>query len=218
MADKAAPNHDQEPRASMPAETQPEAEGPPAPASSEETAAQETAAVESSHPEEKAEGTMREIESLKQELEKAREQAQEYLEGWQRSLAEFDNYRKRVAQQEEATRQRLKAEVLKPFLDVLDDIDLALANRPSIEDPSTKWAEWATGVELIFQKLQNALYSQGLEPIEPQVGDPFDPFEHEAVAAEPSDEVESNHILEVLRKGYRVGQVLLRPALVKVAQ
>ncbi len=211
---KQTSSNGQEPRAPMPEETQPKAEAPPTetpPPEQDATPTPSTATNTEDEP-------MNDLETLKQELEQTRKQAQEYLEGWQRSLAEFDNYRKRVAQQEEATRQRLKAEVLKPLLDVLDDLDLALANQPAPDAPSSTWAEWAAGVALIFQKLQNILYSQGLEPIEPQVGDPFDPFEHEVVAAEPSDEVESNHILEVLRKGYRVGSTLLRPALVRVAQ
>ncbi|NPA06828.1 MAG: nucleotide exchange factor GrpE [Chloroflexi bacterium] len=211
---KQTPSNGQEPRAPMPEDTQPQAEAPPTETPPPEPGAASSQPTETTREDE----PMNDLETLKQELEQTRKQAQEYLEGWQRSLAEFDNYRKRVAQQEEATRLRLKAEVFKPLLDVLDDLDLALANQPDPDAPSSTWAEWAAGVALIFQKLQNILYSQGLEPIEPKVGDPFDPFEHEAVAAEPSDEVESNHILEVLRKGYRVGSIVLRPALVRVAQ
>ncbi len=153
-------------------------------------------------------------QTLQQALAEAQAKAEEYLAGWQRERAEFANYRQRVEQQAAQTRDRVRGDVLKGLLDILDDLDLALQNRPTEGEA----AAWAEGIVLIAQKIRNFLQQQGLETIEPQPGDPFDPYLHEAIAAEPSDEVASGHIIEVLRKGYRVGDRVLRPALVRVAQ
>ncbi len=160
--------------------------------------------------------TQAEVEALKQQLEEAKAQAQEYLAGWQRTMAEFDNYRKRVAAQEEQTRQRIRAEVLKTLLEIADDMERAL------EDPNRprrgKAREWAQGIELIYDKIRHLLQMQGVEPIPAEPGQPFDPFWHEAVGFVEDSPYEEGHIAEVVRKGYRVGDLVIRPALVKVAR
>ncbi len=160
--------------------------------------------------------TQAEVEALKQQLEEAKAQAQEYLAGWQRTMAEFDNYRKRVAAQEEQTRQRIRAEVLKTLLEIVDDLERAL------EDPNRprrgKAREWAQGIELIYDKIRHLLQMQGVEPIPAEPGQPFDPFWHEAVGFVEDSPYEEGHIAEVVRKGYRVGDLVIRPALVKVAR
>ncbi|NPA31841.1 MAG: nucleotide exchange factor GrpE [Chloroflexi bacterium] len=153
-------------------------------------------------------------QTLQRALAEAQAKAEEYLAGWQRERAEFANYRQRVEQQAAQTRDRVRGDVLKGLIDILDDLDLALQNRPTEGEA----AAWAEGIVLIAQKIRTFLQQQGLEVIDPQPGDPFDPYLHEAIAVEPSDEVESGHIVSVLRKGYRVGDRVLRPALVRVAQ
>ncbi len=153
-------------------------------------------------------------QALQQALAEAQAKAEEYLAGWQRERAEFANYRQRVEQQAAQTRDRVRGDVLKGLLEILDDLDLALQNRPTEGEA----AAWAEGIALIAQKMRHFMQQQGLEVIEPQPGDPFDPFLHEVIAAEPSDTVPREHILEVVRKGYRVGDQVLRPALVRVAQ
>ncbi len=152
-------------------------------------------------------------EALQQALAEAQAKAEEYLAGWKRERAEFVNYRQRVERQAAQTRDRVRSEVLKGLVDILDDLDLALQNRPTEGEA----AAWADGIALIAQKIRTFLRQQGLEPIEPQVGDPFDPYQHEGVDTVASDEVESGHIVEVVRKGYRVGERVLRPAKVRVA-
>lgn len=159
-----------------------------------------------------------EVEALKQELEATRAKAQEYLDSWKRTLAEFDNYRKRVAQQEEATRQRLRADVFKELLEIVDDLERALRdpNRPK----RGKGHEWAEGIELIYRKIRGVLARHGVEEIPAAPGQPFDPYWHEVIGTVDADEagVEEGHIVEVVRKGYRVGDLVIRPALVKVAR
>jgi len=153
-------------------------------------------------------------QTLQRALAEAQAKAEEYLAGWQRERAEFANYRQRVEQQTAQTRDRVRGDVLKGLLDILDDLDLALQNRPTEGEA----AAWAEGIVLIAQKIRTFLQQQGLEIIDPQPGDPFDPYLHEAIAVEPHDEIESGHIVGVVRKGYRVGDQVLRPALVRVAQ
>ncbi len=154
------------------------------------------------------------IATLSEELASARAQAQEYLDGWTRERAAFANYKRRVEEERERQRQQLLAEVVKDFLEVLDDLELALKNRPQGEEG----AAWAEGIELIYRKLRSRLEARGVEQVPAEPGQPFDPQYHEAISHEPVDGHESGHIIEVVRPGYRVGEVIIRPALVRVAQ
>ena len=157
-----------------------------------------------------------EVIALQRQLEEARAQAQEYLAGWQRTMAEFDNYRKRVAAQEEQTRRRIQADVFQTLLEIIDDLERALEhpNRPK----RGKSGEWADGIELIYQKIKHLLELHGVEEIPAEPGQIFDPFLHEAIGFVDDSPYEEGHIVEVVRKGYRVGDLVVRPALVKVAR
>ncbi len=154
------------------------------------------------------------LEALKKELEEARAQAQEYLEGWQRERAAFANYRKRV----EAERAQFAAEAtavfIRKLLPILDDFERALQTLPD----NLRHLTWVEGIALIYRKLQLALESEGVQPIEVRPGDPFDPMWHEAVLYEPAEGFEDGQIVEELQKGYKLGDRVLRPTLVKVAR
>ena len=154
------------------------------------------------------------VEELQKALDESRSQAQEYLEGWQRERAAFDNYRRRVEQQREQTRRELLISIIKRYLEVLDDLELALKNKPT----EGAGAEWAKGIELIYRKMLNILESEGIKPIPAEPGMQFDPRYHEAISHEPHDVHESEQIIEVLRRGYMIGDQVIRPALVRVAQ
>jgi molecular chaperone GrpE len=154
-----------------------------------------------------------EFEELKKELEEARSKADEYLDGWQRSRAEFANYRKRIDREREQVHQEASGTVIRRFLDVLDDLDRALKNRPA----EGEGAEWAAGIELIYRKLLNILEVEGVTPLEAE-GEDFDPNLHEAISQEVSAEHESGEIIEVVQNGYRIGDRVLRPARVRVAR
>jgi molecular chaperone GrpE len=151
-----------------------------------------------------------EIEALQSQLEAAQAKATENLDGWQRAQAEFINYKNRVQRDREAEYASMKGDIIKKVLPVLDDLERALANRP--EDSS-----WANGMELIARKFQNILEAEGAKRIEAK-GQPFDPNFHEAISSEPSEDVESGHVIEVVQNGYMVGERVIRPAMVRVAQ
>ncbi len=185
-------------------------EEPPAP--QEASPPPEASGAPSSPPSE--EDPQARLSALEQELASARAQAQEYLDGWTRERAAFANYKKRMAEQQDRQRQQLVAEVVKGFLEPLDDLELALKNRPQ----EGEGAAWAEGIELVYRKLRSVLEAQGVEQVPAEPGQPFDPQFHEAISHEPVDGYQSGQIIEVLRPGYRVGDLIIRPALVRVAQ
>ena len=156
---------------------------------------------------------LEEIRMLQKELGETQVKANEYLDGWQRSRAEFANYKKRVEREQVETYQRAAGSIIKRYLEVMDDLDLALYNAPAEGDG----AQWASGVQLIYRKLLSILESEGVTPMQ-AAGAPFDPHFHEAIAMEPNESVPSGHVCEVLKQGYLLGEKVLRPALVKVAQ
>jgi molecular chaperone GrpE len=151
-----------------------------------------------------------EREALQAQLAEVESKASEYKDGWARSQAEFQNYKKRIERDNELMYASMKGEIIKKVLPALDDLERALQNRPS-EDA------WASGIELIARKLQTILESEGVKRIEAK-GAAFDPNFHEAITHEPSDEVESEHIIDVVQNGYMLGERVIRPALVRVAQ
>lgn len=152
------------------------------------------------------------VKSLQELLEEMSEKAEEYLDGWQRSRAEFANYKKRILKENSEIRQVARGEVIKIFLDVLDDLERALQDKPEgFEDQA-----WAEGIEIIYQKLKARLEAEGIRPMN-ALGEEFDPNIHEALMKEESDEYESGQIIAVMQKGYWIGDKVLRPALVRVA-
>ena len=150
------------------------------------------------------------IDTLQSQLAESESKAAEYKDGWARSQAEFQNYKKRIERDNELTYSSMKGDILKKVLPALDDLERALQNRP-VDDA------WASGIELIARKLQNILESEGVKRIEAQ-GVAFDPAFHEAISHEPSNEVESEHVIAVVQNGYMLGERVIRPALVRVAQ
>jgi molecular chaperone GrpE len=158
-----------------------------------------------------------ELQALEKELESAKAQAAEYLEGWQRARAEFANYKRRVEKEQSEAYQNAASRVIGRFVDVLDDFNRAEQDKPADMSDATALAKWAAGVSLIQRKLQNILDAEGVERI-PAEGLVFDPALHEAVTHEDSDGHEPGQIIGVVRQGYRMGDKIIRPALVRVAK
>ena len=129
-----------------------------------------------------------------------------------RKTAEFDNYRKRVDKERRELSEWAAADVITEVLNVLDDFDRAL----SIEAPPEAQG-YRAGVELIRRQLGEALRKRGVTPLE-TLGTDFDPHVHQAVAYEESPGAREGEVVGELRKGYRLGERLLRPAMVRVAK
>jgi molecular chaperone GrpE len=140
------------------------------------------------------------------------QQRDEYHGRWLRTLADFDNYRKRIERERQDLSEAVASDVLRELLPIVDDLERALK--------SSAWqAESAArrGVELIHRQLLDLLRKRGVEPID-VVGRDFDPLWHEAVAGDPLDGRRDGEITAEVRRGYRIGSRLLRPAQVKVAK
>jgi molecular chaperone GrpE len=138
-------------------------------------------------------------------------QRDEYLLGWQRTQADFDNFRKRSLRQQQEFAARAAERLVTKLLPVLDDLERAIDAAEQHEE-----AKVLEGVEMTRSALASALASEGLEEI-PAEG-VFDPHVHEALLAQPGEGVDAGVILQVIQRGYRLGDVVLRPARVIVAE
>ena len=153
------------------------------------------------------------IEQLQGELAATTARADEYLAGLQRERAEFSNYRRRTAEEREAMLGLAGEDLIRKVLALADDFDLAIENRP------TELAEsgWVEGVAAIDRKLRALLESEGVKAVEALPGAPFDPREHEAIVNVPGTGRAEGEIVDVIRRGYKLRDRVLRPALVAVA-
>jgi molecular chaperone GrpE len=158
---------------------------------------------------ERVEALERELEDLGSRLAEAEARRDEYLEHAQRVSADFDNFRKRAAREQQSLVARAHERLVKELLPVLDDLERALEAAAAHEE-----AKLEEGVELVERELRAALAREGLVEIETDGG--FDPHVHEALLTQPS-EVEEGGIVQVLQKGYRLGDRVLRPARVVVS-
>ncbi len=131
-----------------------------------------------------------------------------YLDQLQRTLAEFANFRRRTEQERAAARQLASRDLLLQMLPVLDDFERAMASVPEEQ----RETGWVAGTAMIGKKLGGILERAGAKPIE-ALGQPFDPALHEAVATDPGSSGEV--VVEVYQTGYKLGDGLLRPAMVK---
>jgi molecular chaperone GrpE len=133
-----------------------------------------------------------------------------YLDHLKRVAAEFENYRKRVAREQESTIARATERLVVGLLPVLDDLERAVAAFDDHE--ADKVAE---GVALVHHALKTLLAKEGIVEIAP-LGEPFDPHVHEALLQQPSDEAEGT-VIDLVQKGFRLGERVIRPARVVVA-
>ncbi|MFL7790799.1 MAG: nucleotide exchange factor GrpE [Anaerolineae bacterium] len=162
---------------------------------------------------EEQEQPVEELDELETELEKAKAQAAEYLDGWQRAQAEFSNYRKRQEAERGQMMTLANMAMLHKILPVVDDFERALATLPD----DLRQLTWCEGVFLIKAKLDALLDSEGVKPIEAE-GQEFDPVYHEAVTYEEAPGYEEGQIIGVVQRGYMLGERVLRPAMVRVAK
>ncbi len=139
------------------------------------------------------------------------DKAAEYLAMAQRTQADFENYKKRVAREAAVAADRGMAKLARELLPALDHLELAL--RAAEEHGG---ADFAKGIRQIQDEMVSALGRVGIQPYSPK-GEPFDPSEHEAMASQPVEGTEPGTVAEVYQQGYRINGVVLRPARVVVA-
>jgi molecular chaperone GrpE len=144
------------------------------------------------------------------ELAAEREKAETYYKNWQRSAADFINYKRRVEQDRSENARLANAAMVINILPVFDDIDRAV----STVDANLAGLNWVQGVVAIHRKFSQLLDSMGVTEIE-SAGQPFDPSKHEAIGQAPGEE---GKVLHVVQKGYSLGDRVIRPAMVIVGQ
>lgn len=176
---------------------------PPAPVT-EPTEPTEKAGAKQSH----TAKTEKKVADLEAKLEGAEKELTALKDQYQRMLAEYANYKRRTEQEKQQIGQFTKAELLAGLLTSLDNMEKA------VDAPAGD--EYKTGVDLVMRQFREALTALGLEEI-PALGETFDPTVHHAVMREDADGVEPETVTQVFQTGYRVGERVLRPAMVKVA-
>lgn len=152
-----------------------------------------------------------ELEALQAEAEALRRERDGMKDRHLRLAAEYDNFRKRTAREWDEQRKRASAEVLRQVLEIADNLERALQVPPEDREGLQK------GVDLIHQQLQAFLTRQGIEQMDVK-GTPFDPTRHDAVLLVESQEVESQHVVDVVQSGYTLHGEVLRPARVAVSR
>jgi molecular chaperone GrpE len=152
------------------------------------------------------------LETLDRELADLRSKANTYLDLAQRTQADFVNYKRRVEQERSDYARGARADIILRVLGPLDDLNRAVESRPA----DVSGNDWAQGIVLIDRKFRSALEALGVKPIEAE-GKPFDPYQEEAVAHEPSGAVPAESVTKVVRPGYTIDGRVIRPAQVIVS-
>ena len=149
--------------------------------------------------------------ALEERLAEAEAKRDEYLADLQRLAADFDNSRTRTARDQESLAARAAERLVQGLLPVLDDLERALQAANEHEE-----AKLEEGVALVHRELIDLLRKEGL--VEVETDGPFDPYVHEALLSQPADDAAQGQVIQVLQKGYRLGDRVLRPARVIVAE
>jgi molecular chaperone GrpE len=158
-----------------------------------------------------------ELVATRAELKRVEAENSELRDRMARRQADFENYRKRTERERSETFNRVVADIAAKLLPVLDNLKRALDAEASVEaSESDEFRHFLSGVDLIYKQLNGVLEAFGVKPIS-TVGEQFNPHLHEAVVTEPTDEYEPDTIVQEIVTGYRLGDKLIRPALVKVA-
>ena len=185
-------------------------ERPPAgPVTGEDPRALQTDCARGSSPAPPAgEAVEQDIDAL---LAESQQQRDEYLDLARRTKADFENFRRRVAADVQAAQARGKAEVAREVIDAVDNLERALETAGEGDGEGL-----ASGVEMVLGGLRETLKRHGIEQVDPK-GEKFDPHRHEALSTLPAEGTESGVVVEVLQKGYTLGDHLIRPARVVVS-
>jgi len=161
----------------------------------------------------RADDVERDLDAL---LADTRRERDEYLELAKRTKADFENFRKRMSSEVQAAAARGKGELLRDVVPALDDLERAI-QAAGLDPEGDSEDGLSHGVLLVFRSLRDSLTRNGVEAVDP-TGEKFDPMAHEALSTVPAEGVESGVVVEVMQKGYRLGEQLIRPARVVVSE
>lgn len=158
-----------------------------------------------------------ELVATRAELKRLEGEVKELRDSLARRQADFENYRKRMERERSETYNRVVADIAAKLLPVLDNLKRALETEASLEaSESDEFRHFLSGVDLIYKQLNGVLDALGVKPISAE-GEPFNPHLHEAVVTEPTDDYEPDTVIQEIVRGFKMGDKLIRPALVKVA-
>jgi len=158
-----------------------------------------------------------ELVATRAELKRLEGEVKELRDSLARRQADFENYRKRMERERSDTFNRVVVDIAAKLLPVLDNLKRALETEASVEaSESDEFRHFLSGVDLIYKQLNGVLDALGVKPVLAE-GEMFDPHLHEAVVTESTDDYEPDTVIQEIVRGYRVGDKLIRPALVKVA-
>ncbi len=158
-----------------------------------------------------------ELVATRAELKRLESEVKELRDSLARRQADFENYRKRMERERSETYNRVVADIAAKLLPVLDNLKRALETEASVEaSESDEFRHFLSGVDLIYKQLNGVLDALGVKPVLAE-GEHFDPHLHEAVVTEPTDDYEPDTVIQEIVRGFRIGDKLIRPALVKVA-
>lgn len=155
----------------------------------------------------------RDLEKLETELEEYKQKADEYLNSWKRTAADFENYKKRREKEDRELLQFAQEVTVVKMLPTLESLEQALRHAPQ----DARFQTWSEGVIKIVQQLEQVLLAMGIEKLK-SVGEKFDPRFHEAIEEVESDDAEPGTIVEEIQTGYKLNDKIIRPAKVKVAR
>jgi molecular chaperone GrpE len=158
-----------------------------------------------------------ELVATRAELKRLESEVKELKDSLARRQADFENYRKRMERERTETFNRVVGDIAAKLLPVLDNLKRALDTEASVEaTESDEFRHFLSGVDLIYKQLNGVLDALGVKPITAE-GEQFDPHLHEAMVTEPTDEYEPDTVIQEIVRGFKIGDKLIRPALVKVA-
>ncbi|MFN2492480.1 MAG: nucleotide exchange factor GrpE [Pyrinomonadaceae bacterium] len=158
-----------------------------------------------------------ELVATRAELKRLQSEVKDLRDNLARRQADFENYRKRMERERSDTYNRVVVDLAAKLLPVLDNLKRALETEASVEAAeSDEFRHFLSGVDLIYKQLNGVLDALGVKPVVAE-GEQFDPHLHEAVVTEPTDEFEPDTVMQEIVRGFRLGDKLIRPALVKVS-
>lgn len=156
----------------------------------------------------------RQVAELQAQVERERDQATDYMRRWHTAQADFSNYKRRAQQEQEQRERLLGAQALAPTLHAIDSLERAFQTLP----PTLRSFSWIEGIALVELQLRRALELQGIQSIEAEPGQPFDPQRHEPIGEVETEDYAEGVVVVMAQRGYETQNLLIRPALVQLAR